>query len=353
MLSLIAEGYSGTPCLPREDIYPCTCTSVQMNKKTIFTVVTCSHITSSSALFVASINFRRMEIDRFILIDSFLEAKKLYGNDAEKHQTLPLDWLSRLKIRELEVIDSAVSARFMCESSAKCRNSYQTHLSVTNSSESSSIDTICVAANQARFSWTGCMTRLKFFSFSGNHLSTFERGFFPEKMSELTDVILSSNKISKVGKDAFKNLPKLSTLDLSHNEIKDITGEAFGNALIPHLKFLDLSYNQIQAVSSSIIKIMPSLGTLNVHNNLIRKVKEADWKGLSTNIRTINLTDNPVCCDCDLAWLNASLAVHANVLGDCETPERFQESTLRQASRLLHAACNDPVKKKDITACPP
>lgn len=334
--SLSVDG--GSPCPPRSHIYPCMCTEVRKTKQSIFTVMTCSHIPSSMELSDAVHVFKGMSIDRMIIVDSFLEAAQNYGKEADNHQKLPQDWLSHLRIRELEIIDSQLSPCFACDFTEICRNSFQTHLSIANSSRSDKVCTLCQVGNQTKFSWIACMTHLKYFDFHHNGIQSVDQDFFPIVMDNLLQVNMSYNKISRLGKDSFRKLPKLMKLDLSHNFIRDVPGNIFGRQRMS-LKHLDLSWNQIVTISPEVLMFTPNLRSLYLQNNLIEKLEANRWRFMSRELRTVNLSDNRIHCDCCLTWLNSSLNTWTVVHGYCALPNKYNATPLRRASKLLTKQC--------------
>lgn len=337
-LTVVIDG--GSQCPPRSDIYPCMCTAIPKVRQSIYTVITCSHLPSSTVLSSAVQVFKGMHIDRMIIVDSFLEAAQNYGKEADHHQKLPQDWLSHLRIRELEIIDSQLSPCFACDFSDMCQNSFQTHLSVVNSSRSDKVCTVCQVGNQTKFSWVACLSHLKYFDFHHNGIQSVERDFFPVVMDNLLELNMSYNQIDRLGKDAFRNLPKLLKLDLSHNVIRDVSSNVFGRSQMA-LRHLDLSWNQIITISPDVFRLTPNLRSLHLQSNLIEKLEESKWRHMSPTLRTVNLSDNRIHCDCCMTWLNTSLKTWTVVRGFCASPSRYSSTPLRRASKLLTKQCDN------------
>ncbi|NWJ10690.1 LRC3B protein, partial [Crypturellus undulatus] len=98
---------------------------------------------------------------------------------------------------------------------------------------------------------------------------------------------LDSNRIPFLPRDAFRDLPLLLELDLSHNSIAGVESGAF-RGLADQLRSLDLSSNRLVSLSKE------AVGHL--------KAK-------------VNLSDNPWLCDCRLQELIRAVALAAGSAG--------------------------------------
>lgn len=94
-----------------------------------------------------------------------------------------------------------------------------------NSSSHEKICTLCdikSGGTARKFSWTGCMNKLRQFHFRHGKLTVLKADLFPLRMRQLTEVDLSYNSITKVESNALSNLIKLKLLRLSHNALESI-----------------------------------------------------------------------------------------------------------------------------------
>lgn len=107
---------AGSQCPPRPDIYPCSCANVPLGKRRQATVVTCRGAPDPASLEAVLPGLRALEIDQLHVLDAFLG-----GRDGER--SLPGDWLSLLKVRDMEIADSDLDQCFMCPGRGNCRNS--------------------------------------------------------------------------------------------------------------------------------------------------------------------------------------------------------------------------------------
>ena len=111
---------------------------------------------------------------------------------------------------------------------------------------------------------------------------------------------------------AFRNLPEIYAINLSHNAISEIEPGAFDN--VPLLMVLDLSYNKLETIPGKVISDLPSLQMLYLNNN--------SWN-----------------CSCEMTWvlnLSSSL-VHSQAV--CEYPAVLKGTLLHQLTRWDFLNC--------------
>jgi Leucine-rich repeat (LRR) protein len=70
-------------------------------------------------------------------------------------------------------------------------------------------------------------------------------------LPSLEVLLLDDNRITRIERQAFKNMDLLKRLDLRGNKLMAISDEAFQN--LPQLELLDLAYNQLQALDFSML----------------------------------------------------------------------------------------------------
>ncbi|GIX97247.1 uncharacterized protein CDAR_103531 [Caerostris darwini] len=160
---------------------------------------------------------------------------------------------------------------------------------------------------------------------------------FPLEMRELLVLNLTHNEITLVRQGAFSKLKRLTTLDLSHNQIEYLN--FFTTA--PSLEILDLSWNRLKDIDSNLFIQLTSLRQLMLASNDISELKEANWKTSPPSLRFIDLSENPIHCDCNLRWLNGTFHVSTVIQGTCATPEDYEDSAIRKASRMLIQRCDE------------
>ncbi|NWU93074.1 LRC3B protein, partial [Upupa epops] len=121
--------------------------------------------------------------------------------------------------------------------------------------------------------------------------------------NDTNKLYLDFNRIPFLPRDAFRDLPFLLELDLSHNSISGIESGAFGG-LTERLRSLDLSSNQLVSLSTDTF--------------IPLKAK-------------LNLSDNPWRCDCGLQELIRSVDLAAGSSGGIVCHSSTQEDNVGKA----------------------
>jgi len=145
---------------------------------------------------------------------------------------------------------------------------------------------------------------------SCNHLGQLSASFFTQRMPQLKHLNLAHNQLGNISRQAFYNLISLQTLLLSHNNITDIDYETF--LALPNLQHLDLSHNQLRGSAIRALQGIPDLVSLSIaHNPQVGaamqefvaswSLKELDASGtglcqvpaaLAQSVRTLKLSHN-------------------------------------------------------------
>ncbi|KAG8431296.1 hypothetical protein GDO86_019112 [Hymenochirus boettgeri] len=139
-----------------------------------------------------------------------------------------------------------------------------------------------------------------------NKISFIERHTF-EKMVNLQRISLANNSLGGFldhGVKGIGMLPKVRTLDLSHNGLyNEMTNYFLEEA--PLLQYLSLSENSITTVSSGMFAGSPYLVEVDLHNNIIMDIEEGSFDHLK-HLSKINLSMNSITCvsDFNLQQLN-------------------------------------------------
>lgn len=134
--------------------------------------------------------------------------------------------------------------------------------------------------------------------------------FFAQPQPQLRHLNLAHNQLSNISRQAFYNLMGLQTLLLSNNRIEDIDYETF--LALPNLQHLDLSQNRLRGTAIRALQGIPDLVSLSIANNpqvgaamqefvATWSLKELDASGtglcqvpaaLAQSVRTLKLAHN-------------------------------------------------------------
>ncbi|KAK9888759.1 hypothetical protein WA026_000984 [Henosepilachna vigintioctopunctata] len=203
------------------------------------------------------------------------------------------------------------------------------------------------------------LQKVKFLHLDHNDIDTIETNSF-QSLVALEVVTLGSNSLSKIPSYAFNNLPELQIIELQNNLLDTVSNNAFN--LVPSLLVLNLSNNHIITVEDAGFRSLPSLEVLDLSNNLIEKIESDSFRKMKwlveiridgnnicgifgtpfssmprlrvislkrnklitvsesvldkirTNVAIFNVDDNPLECDCSVAWLQA-WAEESSVVG--------------------------------------
>ncbi|XP_034112915.2 uncharacterized protein LOC117573680 [Drosophila albomicans] len=175
-----------------------------------------------------------------------------------------------------------------------------------------------------------------------NRLGQLSASYFAQRMPQLKHLNLAHNQLGNISRQAFYNLNSLETLLLSHNNITDIDYETF--LALPNLQHLDLSHNQLSGSAIRALQGIPDLVSLSIsHNPQVGtamqefvaswSLKELDASGtglcqvpaaLAQSVRTLKLSHNWLkainCGDLDsyplLQYLDLSYSQIAQVEDD-------------------------------------
>ena len=246
---------------------------------------------------------------------------------------------------------------------------------------------LSLSANKLRqinATWWQHTVYLETLQLADNQITSIEDSAFAS-LHRLSDLSLANNDLKSLRKYSFSGLDKLQNLNLDGNRFETIPALAFG--ALPKLKVLSLNDNPIEIISyrdlyklpvyeihlchMPVLKIidpgafsdLPNLRILRIHDNLrlaylargafrlLPNLRElylhsnklltlsADLKHVLPNLHSVSFYDNPIQCDCNIAWIpKLNLSAHES------TEPVFDEPS-------CNMKCNTPIKWHRVSLC--
>lgn len=149
--------------------------------------------------------------------------------------------------------------------------------------------------------------------------------------------------LSSIKSYSFVELPGLTKLDLSKNNISEIQDGAFAN--LSSLEKLDLSQNKIANLLPGVFQPLTSLQRLLLEGNFISRLPEGLFEHQSA-LKILDLANNPLICDCQLKWLIEWSRINRVRMPPgsiCQLPRKLQGTSLSRLTRKdLH--CKWPLQ---------
>ncbi|GFO39857.1 leucine-rich repeat transmembrane neuronal protein 3 [Plakobranchus ocellatus] len=210
------------------------------------------------------------------------------------------------------------------------------------------------------------LTSLHKLDLSNNRLHTIFDGAF-RNLAALQTLHLDNNEISHISSHIFneRDLPNLSTLTLSGNNLQQLDGNSFGKSA--RLTHLDLSQNQISQLSKSAFTKLVRLRALNLSGNAVTSLSDiiGDLHGLEMQqlqeldladnqmktlpadplhplpiLKLLKLAGNPFHCDHMLMCLSDSMVNYPEIFPDknnviCASPPEFKGKLVADLKRAL------------------
>lgn len=145
------------------------------------------------------------------------------------------------------------------------------------------------------------LTQLNSLELDGNQITHVDPNAFIGLEENLQYLRLGDNNLHSVPSDALRRLHRLRHLDLRSNNITSLPEDAF-TGYGDSITFLNLQKNMIKILPPLVFENLNSLETLNLQNNKLQHISEEVTESIVDTLRHIDITDNPLICDCDLRW---------------------------------------------------
>ncbi|KAK9873680.1 hypothetical protein WA026_023618 [Henosepilachna vigintioctopunctata] len=181
---------------------------------------------------------------------------------------------------------------------------------------------------------------LRNLNLAGNRLQTIPTAQL-SNLRRLEELSIGQNEFERIGKDAFKGLTNLRKLEITGaNNLITIERDAFAENL--NLETIILASNKkLEHVEDGALVGLPNLKHLILRGNSFKSFSEgmASW----SELRTIEVTDHHIKCDCSLLWLGNLMALKNMSNAQCSSPPHLRERFLRSlTSADLDCSFADP-----------
>ncbi|XP_026229488.1 LRR and PCC domain-containing protein [Anabas testudineus] len=196
------------------------------------------------------------------------------------------------------------------------------------------------------------LTKLKVLNLRGNLLTTFSDkvfGFEASNLKELnlkdnrltelsslgrltslSDLILSSNRLSNLPEDIFRNITLLENLDLSENHFTSLPETIFSKLF--RITSLHLNKNNISKVDAKLFEDQNLIQQLYLSDNQLETLPLGLFETFAIQ-HTVRLHGNPWKCDCHMSYLHDWVLRNSQVIEmlhrvSCKTPAFLRSQTI-------------------------
>ncbi|XP_044750950.1 leucine-rich repeat-containing G-protein coupled receptor 4-like [Coccinella septempunctata] len=181
---------------------------------------------------------------------------------------------------------------------------------------------------------------LRTLNLAGNRLQTVPTKQLSH-LQRLEDLMIGQNEFVTIGKDSFKGLINLKKLDItSASNLVTIEKDAFAENL--NLETIVLASNKkLEHIEDGAFVGLPNLKHLILRGNSFKSFSEgmASW----SELRTLEVTDHHIKCDCSLLWLGNLMALKNISNVQCSSPPHLRERYLKTLSSVdLDCSFVDP-----------
>nr|XP_054754373.1 slit homolog 2 protein-like [Lytechinus pictus] len=121
------------------------------------------------------------------------------------------------------------------------------------------------------------------------------------RLSALKELFLVNCFIKTLHPLVFSGLGSLQKLDLYGNNIQHLNGGVL--YMLEQVESIDLNGNQISYIEEVTFSNNGKLHSLSLANNRLTRLNQSTFKPLFSSISSLDLSKNPINCNCDLKWL--------------------------------------------------
>ncbi|NWW71345.1 ISLR protein, partial [Climacteris rufus] len=171
----------------------------------------------------------------------------------------------------------------------------------------------------------GLSPNVTILTLSANRIGRLRRGAFAE-VPEVQSLWLGYNHIAAVEPGALSSLLHLKNLDLSHNRISDFPWQDLRN--LSGLQILKLSNNRLAGLPRDAFGALRDLRSLWLNDNELTTLAQGTFEALPS-LSQLQLFNNPFNCSCKLFWLkkwteSSSVSLTGGGSTLCAAPARLR-----------------------------
>ncbi|KAK6030714.1 leucine Rich repeat-containing domain protein, partial [Ostertagia ostertagi] len=184
-------------------------------------------------------------------------------------------------------------------------NNQITHLTPHQFASFNQIEMIDLTGNNITEIPDECMARLQQLRqlfLGGNHIHTIGKNAFAN--SSIVILSLINNELTEISEGMLDGMPRLQSVVFKGNKIKFVHHNAFYNT--PSVIKIDLSDNEIVDLSPSTFLAQLNLQMIDLRNN---KLPRTPYAALNHRVGTVFLQENPLVCTEKIHMLQDGLAV--------------------------------------------
>ncbi|XP_061438997.1 toll-like receptor 3 isoform X2 [Rhineura floridana] len=185
------------------------------------------------------------------------------------------------------------------------------------------------------------LNNLTILDIGNNNIANMRDDLF-DGLHQLEILDMQHNNLARLWKQAnpngpvlfLKGLQKLHLLDLESNGFDEIPGKAFHG--LSKLRSLNLESNNLNLLPEFIFDELVTLNSLFLEKNLMTAVDEKVFGTIFTNLKELNMGNNPFDCTCEsiawfVNWLNGS-RTYIQGLNNylCNTPSKYHSNRVVQ-----------------------
>ena len=133
-----------------------------------------------------------------------------------------------------------------------------------------------------------------------NNIQILRSGMFPG-LSSLDELNLRQCRIFHVEQSVFKDLHSLAILHLDDNSIVNLPPALF--ATTSQIMVVYLHQNRLSYLAEDLFDNTTMLTNLTLFRNELVQLNRSTFTPIMSSIKTIDLSENPFLCSCELKWL--------------------------------------------------